>query len=124
MIFLSIRYKIDTFGRNAVVVGRSKNVGMPIAMMLHSDGKHDSALGMDATVTVCHRYTPAEQLEFFCRNADIIITATGMCYLLINLCSYDCFAKGVSSINCFKNTVKNMFVFKFLGCRHLLLDCL
>ncbi|XP_013149134.1 PREDICTED: bifunctional methylenetetrahydrofolate dehydrogenase/cyclohydrolase, mitochondrial isoform X1 [Papilio polytes] len=72
------RYKIDTFGRNAVVVGRSKNVGMPIAMMLHSDGKHDSALGMDATVTVCHRYTPAEQLEFFCRNADIIITATGV----------------------------------------------
>ncbi|XP_047532287.1 bifunctional methylenetetrahydrofolate dehydrogenase/cyclohydrolase 2, mitochondrial isoform X2 [Vanessa atalanta] len=72
------RFKIETFGRNAVVVGRSKNVGMPIAMMLHSDGNHDSGLGMDATVTICHRYTPAEQLELHCRNADIIVTATGI----------------------------------------------
>ncbi|CAG4940174.1 unnamed protein product [Parnassius apollo] len=72
------RYKIETFGRNAVVVGRSKNVGMPIAMMLHSDKNHNSGLGMDATVTICHRYTPPEKLEFFCRNADIIITATGV----------------------------------------------
>lgn len=29
---------IETFGKNAVVCGRSKNVGMPIAMLLHSDG--------------------------------------------------------------------------------------
>ncbi|PZC84000.1 bifunctional methylenetetrahydrofolate dehydrogenase/cyclohydrolase, mitochondrial isoform X1 [Helicoverpa zea] len=72
------RFNIETFGRNAVVVGRSKNVGLPIAMMLHSDKKHDNGLGMDATVTICHRYTPKEQLEFFCQNADIIITATGV----------------------------------------------
>ncbi|RVE51492.1 hypothetical protein evm_003893 [Chilo suppressalis] len=72
------RFKIETFGRNAVVVGRSKNVGMPIAMMLHSDKRHDSGLGMDATVTICHRYTPKEQLELYCRNADIIVTATGI----------------------------------------------
>ncbi|KAI8434290.1 hypothetical protein MSG28_012377 [Choristoneura fumiferana] len=72
------RFKIETFGRNAVVVGRSKNVGMPIAMMLHSDMSHDSGLGMDATVTICHRYTPKEKLDFYCRNADIIITATGV----------------------------------------------
>ncbi|CAH2229237.1 jg6744 [Pararge aegeria aegeria] len=70
------RFKIDTFGRNAVVVGRSKNVGLPIAMMLHSDKNHDSGLGMDATVTICHRHTPPAQLELHCRNADIIITAT------------------------------------------------
>ncbi|XP_049871689.1 bifunctional methylenetetrahydrofolate dehydrogenase/cyclohydrolase, mitochondrial isoform X2 [Pectinophora gossypiella] len=72
------RFKIETLGRNAVVVGRSKNVGMPIAMMLHSDRNHDSGLGMDATVTICHRYTPAEKLEMYCQNADIIITATGV----------------------------------------------
>ncbi|XP_030023717.1 bifunctional methylenetetrahydrofolate dehydrogenase/cyclohydrolase, mitochondrial isoform X2 [Manduca sexta] len=72
------RYKIETFGRNAVVIGRSKNVGMPIAMLLHSDKRHDSGLGMDATVTICHRYTPKDQLEFYCRNADIIVTATGL----------------------------------------------
>lgn len=29
---------IETFGKNAVVCGRSKNVGMPIAMLLHADG--------------------------------------------------------------------------------------
>lgn len=28
---------IPTFGKNAVVCGRSKNVGMPIAMLLHAD---------------------------------------------------------------------------------------
>lgn len=72
------RFNIDTFGRNAVVVGRSKNVGMPIAMMLHSDKNHESRLGMDATVTICHRYTPKEKLEFYCQNADIIISATGV----------------------------------------------
>ena len=78
-IFYIFRFNIDTYGRNAVVVGRSKNVGLPIAMMLHSDNKHDNGLGMDATVTICHRYTPREQLEVFCQNADIIITATGNC---------------------------------------------
>ncbi|XP_004926753.1 probable bifunctional methylenetetrahydrofolate dehydrogenase/cyclohydrolase 2 isoform X2 [Bombyx mandarina] len=72
------RFNIDTFGRNAVVIGRSKNVGMPIAMMLHSDKRHESGLGMDATVTICHRYTPKDKLEAYCRNADIIITATGL----------------------------------------------
>ncbi|KAJ0175028.1 hypothetical protein K1T71_009169 [Dendrolimus kikuchii] len=72
------RYNIDTLGRNAVVIGRSKNVAMPIAMMLHTDKRHDSGLGMDATVTICHRYTPKDQLEFYCRHADIIVTATGI----------------------------------------------
>jgi len=28
---------ISTLGKNAVVCGRSKNVGMPIAMLLHAD---------------------------------------------------------------------------------------
>lgn len=29
---------VKTKGKNAVICGRSKNVGMPIAMLLHSDG--------------------------------------------------------------------------------------
>lgn len=33
------RSGVETFGKNAVVCGRSKNVGMPIAMMLHADGR-------------------------------------------------------------------------------------
>uniref|UniRef100_A0A2M4BW30 methenyltetrahydrofolate cyclohydrolase n=1 Tax=Anopheles marajoara TaxID=58244 RepID=A0A2M4BW30_9DIPT len=71
------RANIETFGKNAVVVGRSKNVGMPIAMLLHADGRNDTC-AMDATVTICHRFTPPDELKRFCRSADIIITATGV----------------------------------------------
>lgn len=70
------RTEIPTFGKNVVVIGRSKNVGMPTAMLLHTDGRHESK-GMDATVTICHRNTPPEQLKKHCQNADIIITAVG-----------------------------------------------
>ncbi|XP_050092863.1 bifunctional methylenetetrahydrofolate dehydrogenase/cyclohydrolase, mitochondrial isoform X1 [Anopheles aquasalis] len=71
------RANIETFGKNAVVVGRSKNVGMPIAMLLHADGRNDTC-AMDATVTICHRFTPPDELKRFCRSADIIVTATGV----------------------------------------------
>ncbi|XP_042214590.1 bifunctional methylenetetrahydrofolate dehydrogenase/cyclohydrolase, mitochondrial-like isoform X2 [Homarus americanus] len=74
------RYGIETFGKNALVCGRSKNVGMPIAMLLHGDGiRPDGETGgMDATTTICHRYTPAEQLRMFTATADIIVTAAGL----------------------------------------------
>lgn len=71
------RSNIDTFGKNAVVIGRSKNVGLPIFMLLHADGRNETG-AMDATVTLCHRFTPREQLKTFCRHADIIVTATGV----------------------------------------------
>lgn len=71
------RAGIETFGKNAVVVGRSKNVGMPIAMLLHADGRNDTC-AMDATVTICHRFTPPDELKRFCLSADIIVTATGV----------------------------------------------
>ncbi|KAH0623021.1 hypothetical protein JD844_030910 [Phrynosoma platyrhinos] len=35
------RTGIPTLGKNVVVAGRSKNVGMPIAMLLHTDGRHE-----------------------------------------------------------------------------------
>uniref|UniRef100_A0A8C9A5B6 Methenyltetrahydrofolate cyclohydrolase n=1 Tax=Prolemur simus TaxID=1328070 RepID=A0A8C9A5B6_PROSS len=35
------RTGIPTLGKNVVVAGRSKNVGMPIAMLLHIDGAHE-----------------------------------------------------------------------------------
>jgi methylenetetrahydrofolate dehydrogenase (NADP+)/methenyltetrahydrofolate cyclohydrolase len=53
-------------GANAVVVGRSVNVGKPIAVML---------LNRDATVTVCHSKT--RDLASFTRNADILCVAAG-----------------------------------------------
>ncbi|XP_055705351.1 bifunctional methylenetetrahydrofolate dehydrogenase/cyclohydrolase, mitochondrial isoform X1 [Phlebotomus papatasi] len=71
------RTGIETFGKNAVVVGRSKNVGMPISMLLHADGRNDTD-AMDATVTICHRFTPPEELARFCKSADIIVSATGV----------------------------------------------
>ncbi|XP_062054666.1 bifunctional methylenetetrahydrofolate dehydrogenase/cyclohydrolase 2, mitochondrial isoform X7 [Lepus europaeus] len=68
------RTGIETFGKNVLVAGRSKNVGMPIAMLLHTDGEHERP-GGDATVTIAHRYTPKEQLKIHSQLADVIIVA-------------------------------------------------
>uniref|UniRef100_A0A8C6VSG3 Methenyltetrahydrofolate cyclohydrolase n=1 Tax=Nothobranchius furzeri TaxID=105023 RepID=A0A8C6VSG3_NOTFU len=35
------RAGIETVGKNVLVAGRSKNVGMPIAMLLHTDRHHE-----------------------------------------------------------------------------------
>ncbi|KAH8232611.1 hypothetical protein KR032_010531, partial [Drosophila birchii] len=74
-------YNIETLGRNAVVVGRSKNVSLPMAILLSSDGKYETK-AMDATVTICHRYTPPKELARYCRNADIIVVAVGKAGLI------------------------------------------
>ncbi|XP_034396510.1 probable bifunctional methylenetetrahydrofolate dehydrogenase/cyclohydrolase 2 isoform X1 [Cyclopterus lumpus] len=71
------RAGIETVGKNVLVAGRSKNVGMPIAMLLHSDRKHERP-GGDATVTIAHRCTPKEQLKELTSLADIIIAAAGV----------------------------------------------
>lgn len=71
------RTGVTTFGKNAVICGRSKNVGMPIAMLLHADGAGETQ-AMDATTTICHRYTPPEQLAVFTKTADIIVSAAGV----------------------------------------------
>ncbi|XP_053556135.1 bifunctional methylenetetrahydrofolate dehydrogenase/cyclohydrolase 2, mitochondrial [Bombina bombina] len=71
------RTGIETFGKNVVVVGRSKNVGMPISMLLHTDGRHERP-GGDATVTITHRYTPKDHLKSHTQLADIIIVAAGI----------------------------------------------
>lgn len=41
---------IPTFGKNVLVAGRSKNVGMPIAMLLHTDGRHERPGGRTGCV--------------------------------------------------------------------------
>ncbi|XP_059477723.1 bifunctional methylenetetrahydrofolate dehydrogenase/cyclohydrolase, mitochondrial [Neocloeon triangulifer] len=68
---------IKTKGKNAVVCGRSKNVGLPIALLLHFDGSGELG-GMDSTVTFCHRYTPPKDLMNHTRGADILIAAAGV----------------------------------------------
>ena len=57
---------IEIAGKNAVVLGRSKTVGKPMAMLL---------LNADATVTVCHSKT--KNLKEICKNADILVAAIG-----------------------------------------------
>ena len=52
------------------------HAGFPLATLLHSDKKYFELCG-DATVTVCHRYTPSDQLVTMMKHADIIISATG-----------------------------------------------
>lgn len=59
-------YKIDTDGKNCVVIGRSNIVGKPMAMML---------LHENATVTVAHSHT--KDLSFFTSKADILVVAVG-----------------------------------------------
>ena len=60
------REGIDPTGRHAVVVGRSRLVGRPLALLL---------LQNHATVTICHSRTV--DLPAFTRSADILVAATG-----------------------------------------------
>ena len=62
------RYKIETSGKNCVVIGRSNIVGRPMSILL-------SQKGVDCTVTLCHSRT--KNLREVCLNADIIVAALG-----------------------------------------------
>ena len=60
------RNDIEIGGKNVVVIGRSKIVGIPMAMLfLHSN----------ATVTICHSRT--KDYRQYTKNADIIVIAVG-----------------------------------------------
>ena len=61
------RYQIQTEGKHAVVVGASRLVGAPLAMMLSHDAK--------ATVSLCHKYTV--DLAKHTKEADILVVAVG-----------------------------------------------
>ena len=59
---------IDTKGKRALVIGRSRNVGMPQAILLTSRGA-------DATVTIAHSRTA--DIATQCLDADLIVAAVG-----------------------------------------------
>ena len=59
-------YKYDLNGKNALVIGRSVNVGKPLALML---------LNENATVTIAHSKT--QNLKKLTKKADIIFLAIG-----------------------------------------------
>lgn len=62
------RYKIETSGKNCVVIGRSNIVGRPVSILL-------SQKGIDATVSVIHSRT--RNIKSIVSQADIIIAAIG-----------------------------------------------
>lgn len=65
-------------GKDIVVIGRSKYVGTPLALMLSQSSTHgQNQLISGATVTICHRETHVNNLTWYCKNADVIVSAVG-----------------------------------------------
>jgi methylenetetrahydrofolate dehydrogenase (NADP+)/methenyltetrahydrofolate cyclohydrolase len=64
------RMKIETEGKNCVIIGRSNIVGMPLSVML---GRN--TYPGNCTVTLAHSKT--KNLAEICKNADILIAAIG-----------------------------------------------
>jgi methylenetetrahydrofolate dehydrogenase (NADP+)/methenyltetrahydrofolate cyclohydrolase len=58
----------ETSGKNALVIGRSRIVGMPLSILL-------AQRGIDATVTIAHSRT--KNLAEICRQADLVVAAIG-----------------------------------------------
>lgn len=58
---------VQLSGANAVVIGRSNIVGMPVALML---------VKANATVTVCHSRT--KDLQAYLKDADVVVAAAGL----------------------------------------------
>lgn len=63
-------YKIDTKGKNAVVIGRSNIVGRPMSILLSANTQPGNC-----TVTICHSHT--KNLKEICKEADILVAALG-----------------------------------------------
>lgn len=59
-------YQINLDGKNAVIIGRSPDVSLPLFAQL---------LAKNCTVTICHSHT--QNLSQICQNADILISAIG-----------------------------------------------
>ncbi|KAG9140298.1 hypothetical protein Leryth_027387 [Lithospermum erythrorhizon] len=66
-IELLLRYDVQIMGKKAVVIGRSKIVGLPISLLLQR---------YNATVTVIHAFT--KNPERLTREADIVVADAGI----------------------------------------------
>lgn len=65
------RIGCDIEGKNAVVIGRSNLVGLPVAMLL---------LHRNATVTIVHSRT--KNIEDVVKSADIVVAAVGRAHMV------------------------------------------
>ncbi|GFT13782.1 c-1-tetrahydrofolate synthase, cytoplasmic [Nephila pilipes] len=79
-------------GSNAVVIGRSKIVGLPMALLL---------LWHHATVTICHSRT--KDLKSVVKEADIIVAAVGQAQMV----KKDWVKPGAVVIDCGINSIKD-----------------
>ncbi len=66
IIKLIEEYKVDVSGKNAVIIGRSPDVSLPLFAQL---------MAKNCTVTICHSYT--QDMAKICQQADILISAIG-----------------------------------------------
>ncbi|WP_119305824.1 bifunctional 5,10-methylenetetrahydrofolate dehydrogenase/5,10-methenyltetrahydrofolate cyclohydrolase [Blattabacterium cuenoti] len=65
------KYKIQISGKYTVIIGRSSIVGRPISILMSRKNNPGNS-----TVTLTHSKTP--NIEFYTRQADIIIVAVGI----------------------------------------------
>lgn len=61
----------NLIGKNAVIIGKSNIVGKPMAQVLINE---------QMTVTICNSNT--KNIKYFTKNADILVTATGIPHLI------------------------------------------
>ena len=59
---------VNLVSKNIVVIGRSNIVGKPMALLLQRENMN---------VTMLHSKTSQDDMEFYCRHADVIVVATG-----------------------------------------------
>ncbi len=60
-------------GKNVVIVGRGETAGAPMSVMFRN---------LDANVITCHSKTSREDLEFYIKHADIVISCVGKSNLI------------------------------------------
>ncbi len=91
------RYKVETSGKNVVVIGRSNIVGTPMSILL----SRKSPSG-NATVTLAHSRT--KNLKEICLRADIIISALGKPFFI----THDMVKEGVVVIDVGINRIDDL----------------
>ena len=64
-------YNISLLGKNVVIVGASKVIGLPVSLL---------CLHQNATVTICHKFT--ENIKEKTKMADILIVCCGVKHLI------------------------------------------
>lgn len=81
VLILLNKLNVNLKGKKVTLVGYGNLVNKPLFNLISDKG---------ATVTVCRSHTSKEDRDFYCRNSDIIITATGKRNLITrdSLCLY------------------------------------